>query len=859
MKLNPVLSASFLWLSLTLAGIFFMADSPLYGQRGGSPAVGRFYGKVVDEHGKGVSYATVQLFTVRDSVGVPDEPALVNGQITEENGDFSLDNIPVAANYKLKISFIGYAEVEQNIAFKKASSDPKSGGWAPSGTVLENDLGNIALVYSTQSLETVVVTGEKATVTLALDRKIYRVDKDASTAGGNAVDALKNVPSLSVDIDGNVALRNGAPQIFVDGRPTTLSLDQIAADAIETVEVITNPSAKYDAGGSSAGIVNIVLKKEKRLGYNGNVRAGTDIRGGYNFGGDLNAAGSETNFFVSGNLNQRRGFSTGETSQKNLYGIPLTNFTQLLDNRMQGAFTNVRGGLDWFVDNRNTLTFSTSYTHGRFQPEDILSTRVDSLFETGIISSEYVRTADQNRNFRNVGGSILFKHIFPKPGSEWTADLNFNRVRFIGGSDYLTEFVNGLEEMERQSNEGKGQFVTIQSDLVHAISPSLKIETGVRAVLRRNTSDNLNQFFLDGAWMDLNRISDHYRFKDDVYAAYATFSQEIGQWGYQLGMRSESSFYQGTLTGIDSSFNINYPVSLFPSVFLTRKLRDGNNIQFSYTRRINRPNFFQTMPFTDISNALNPRRGNPQLRPEFTNSLELSYQKLISQNHNLLFSLYYKQATDLITAYLTEEYVEELAEVLVLTTFTNSNTSYAYGGEITMKNTFQKKIDLTSNFNLYQSALDASNVEQSLSINRISWFLKEQLSVRLPHAFTLQVSGEYRSKASFTPATDSRMPWGPPTLNTAQGYTLANWYVDVALRKDLFDRKASLTLNINDIFRSRQFGTYTASDLFVQESYRTRDPQIARLNFNYRFGKTDASLFKRRNMNQNSQGNDMMN
>jgi len=671
----------------------------------------------------------------------------------------------------------------------------KAGGWTPGGSgLLEKDLGNIDLVSTAQSLETVVVTGQKATVILALDKKNYRVDKDASATGGNAVDALKNVPSLSVDIDGNVALRNGAPQIFVDGRPTTLTLDQIAADTIETVEVITNPSAKYDAGGSSSGVVNIVLKKDKRLGYNGNVRLGADIRGGYNLGGDLNAGGREINLFVSGNLNQRKGYSIGETNQQNLIGVPLTSFTQNRANQMQGAFANFRGGLDWFVDNRNTFTFTGSYTHGNFNPEDVLTSRVDSFYESGIKSNQYVRNADQSRNFKNFGSSIQFKHLFPKQGSEWTADLNFNRVRFLGGSDYLTTYSQGLQDLERQRNIGHGQFITFQSDLVNQISPAIKIETGIRASLRRNTSSDLNQFSVDGEWIDLDCISDHYQFNDDVYAAYATASHEMGPWGYQVGLRSESSFYQGSLTGIDSSFNINYPVSLFPSLFVTRKLNQDADVQLSYTRRINRPNFFQTMPFTDISNTLNPRRGNPQLRPEFTNSVELSYQKLFTQNHNLLFSLYYKQTTDLITAYLSEEFVPELEEDLVVTTFNNSNSSYAYGGELTVKNTLFKNIDLTSNINVYQSKVDASNVEVGLSIDRISWFLKEQLSLKMPAGLILQLSGEYQSKASFTPASDSRMPWGPPTLNTAQGYALANWFVDLALRKDLLNRKASLTL-----------------------------------------------------------------
>ena len=220
---------------------------------------GRFYGKVVDESNKGVGYATVQLYKMQfDTLSKTMQEVMLTGQITADNGDFTLEKLPVMGDFNLKISFIGYAELTQKVSFGM-----KAGGGMPAGG-FDKDLGNIKLVNSSQTLAEVTVTAEAAQTTLALDKKVYRVDKDASTAGGNAQDALKNVPSLSVDLDGNVSLRNGSPQIFVDGRPTTLSLDQISADAIESVEVITNPSAKYDAGGGTAGIINIVLKKEKR-------------------------------------------------------------------------------------------------------------------------------------------------------------------------------------------------------------------------------------------------------------------------------------------------------------------------------------------------------------------------------------------------------------------------------------------------------------------------------------------------------------------------------------------------------------------------------------------------------------------
>ncbi|MEZ4773512.1 MAG: outer membrane beta-barrel protein [Bacteroidia bacterium] len=862
----------FLFLLSIFSGLEAQYPGAPGGATGGGKApnmnIGRFYGKVVDESGKGIAYANVQLLKSQtDPTTQKTTEKIISGQLTADNGDFSLENLPIMGDFTLRISYIGFAQTSQVVSFGMKQitggtpGTPPAGGGFPGGGSFEKDLGNLTLKASDVTLDTVTVTAEIPVATLALDKKVYRVDKDASIAGGNAQDALKNVPSLSVDIDGNVALRNGSPQIFVDGRPTTLSLDQISADAIESVEVITNPSAKFDAGGGTAGIINIVLKKERKLGYNGNIRTGINTRGGYNAGGDLNARGEKTNIFISGNLNQNKGYSVGETYRQNLFGNPYTNLTQSVDGIMNGLFANGRAGIDWFIDNRNTITVSGSYTRGKFRPSDEITNTTEFLFKNdSTVTSEYVRSSLQDRNFRNIGGSVLFKHLFPKEGAEWTADVNYNRVRFMGGSEYSTVYDNGRTSQEEQNGTGNGQFVTIQSDFVNPLNSKMKLEGGVRAALRLNTNSIENTYYdpATDQWVRITSLADNFKFNDDVYAAYGQFSHQFKTWGYQAGLRAESSVYSGALVDTDSSFTIAYPLSFFPSLFATKKLNETDNIQFAYTRRINRPNFFQTMPFTDFSDSLNLRRGNPTLRPEFVNSMEVSYQKIFSKGHNLLASIYYKQASNLITTYLVNEFNADLNREVVVATFANSNSSQAYGGEITLKNNFFKKIDLTSNFNMYQSRVDASNVETDLVINQLSWFLKENLQISLPANFMIQFSGEYRSRAAFTPNSGGQMPWAMTTTNTAQGYTLANWFMDISLRKTFMDRKATLTLNVNDVFRTRRNGTYTVSDIFIQDSWRTRDAQIFRLNFSYRFGKMDASLFKRKNMKMNNQGMDMM-
>lgn len=815
--------------------------------------VGRFYGKVIDETTKkGIGFASVQLTTMRfDSTTRSMQEKVVAGQLTEANGEFELPNLPVMGQYTLKISYLGYATYEQKVSF-----GPPPGG--PGGfnlNAVDKDLGNIVLGASSQMLKEVTITGEASTVSLALDKKVYKVDKDGVAAGGTAEDALKNVPSLNVDIDGNVTMRNAAPQIFVDGRPTTLTLEQIPAESIDNIEVITNPSAKYDASGGNAGIVNIVLKKDRRVGYNGNLRAGIDTRARMNIGGDLNAREGKFNAFIGGGIFDRKTLGDGETDRFNNFGNPKTNVFQSTNTVNTRTFKTLRGGLDWFINNRNTLTFSGNFTGGNFNAEDDISIRTDSLvngLEVPLGTSLALRDTDSKRKWRNLGTQVLYKYLFPKAGKEWTADVNVNRSRFENQGFFATEYVGTpLATRQRQDGDGRNNQYTFQTDFVNPINGSGKVEAGARAAIREFSSDNASFQYdpVSETYIRAPTFADRYKFFDQVYAAYGTYSKSYKQWGYQVGLRAESSSYEGTLIDVDSSFSIQYPISLFPSIFLNYKLNEEDNIQLNYSRRINRPNFFQLNPFPDFSDSLLLARGNPGLVPEFTNSFELSYQNIFNRQHNLLATLYYKYATDLISGYQFAEYNALLGRDVIVSTFANSNSSTAYGLELTFKNTFWKKFELISNFNFYNSIVNARNVEADLSREQFTWFVKENLNIKLPKSFTFQVSGSYQSRTAFALGGGSRWGgWGGGPSSSAQGYAIPVWFVDLSLRKDFWDRKASLTLNVQDIFRSRRTGSFSESALFTQETWRIRDPQLARLNFSYRFGKFDLSLFKRKNL-----------
>lgn len=847
------------------------------GAGGRNPAqmrIGRFYGKIIDDvTGKGMAYASVQLTGMQwDSVKKTMATGIIAGQLTLENGEFSLENLPVMGEMTFKVVQPGYTPWEQKVAFQRPGAGRQAGGGGGRNAAnFDKDLGNIRLRLDNQILREVEIKGEAAQVILALDKKVYRVDKDNVAAGGTAEDALRNIPSLNVDIDGNLTLRNAAPQVFVDGRPTLLSIDQIPADAIENVEVITNPSAKYDASGGQAGIVNIVLKKDRRIGYNGAIRGGVDMRGRTNIGGDLNVREGKINAFVGGNFNRRRNLSSGLTERDNLFYVPLTSVTQRTKGQNDGFFASGRGGIDWFMSNRNTLTLGLNYHGGLWDNEDEISILTDTLTAG---ENQADRLSDAERQFRNFGSQLLFKHLFPKDGKEWTADVNYNSARSENEGLFNTSYTNStLKTRQKQNGSGLNRFTTVQTDFVNPLQNGIKVELGARAAIRDYDSENLSylyNFATSEFFQVPSGFADKYKFHDEVYAAYGTFSKSYQKFGYQLGMRVESSRYEGTLTDSGQKFKNSFPFSPFPSVFLTYKVKETQSVQLNYSRRIQRPSFFQLIPFPDFSDSLLLSRGNPDLIPEFTNSLEMSYQHIFNKNNNFLGSTYFKRADNLITRYQFAQFDSTLGRQVIVSSFANSNASTAYGVEFTLKNTIFSRLELTTNANFYNAIIDAQNVENALRVEQFTYFIKENLSLKLPRQFTFQANGSYVSRTAFDNGSGGGGfgggggrgggggggGFGGGTTNTAQGYTIPVWFVDVSLRKDFWKKTASLTLNVQDIFRTRRTGSHTESEFFVQDTWRRRDPQLARLNFSWRFGKFDTSLFRRKNTRSEDGGGD---
>jgi len=832
---------------------------------GGSMNMGHFYGKVIDANKKGIDGATVQLKGSKfDPTTKKASEVTLATMITASNGDFSFDNLSVMGNFKLIISGIGFKKYEKQISFNM-----KSGGNPQDMMALvDKDLGNIKLEEDPSQLQSVTVTSSaKPQFEMGIDRKIFNVDKNLASTGQTAVEVMKNIPNLNVDIDGNVTLRNATPTLLIDNRPTTLTLDQIPSDIIDRVEIITNPSAKYDASGGNAGILNIVLKKNKKNGYNGGLRGGVDMRGKINAGGDLNLRSSKINFSASANLRESKSISTID-NYRDLLLIPTpTSISTYTDNIGLSEFAFYRAGFDYLIDNRNTFSIFGNIVKGDFG--NTSTQTIDSIF-SGVNRNNNI-ALDNNSifSFLNKGAQASFKHLFAETGHELSADFNYNESNSDNNSSIKSSIIN-----QRTIGSGYNKNYTSNIDYERVFKNNIKFEAGVRM----NNRDEFNERDQFRNEILVNSISNQLKFNERVLAAYTNLGGKKGNLSYQLGFRVENRDYTVNVLnkqGQDSlESKIKLPISLFPSAFISYKLNDKNDVQFNYSKRINAPNPFQLQPFADYSDPLNISVGNPALKPQFTHSFEAAYNNVYKKGSNLLVTAYYKYSTDLITNYIYKDINPINNDSAFYSSYINANTSKVYGLEISNKTTVTKWWDINLSFNLFKSEINSTIIGQDVNNNLTSWFSKMNNNFKLVKGLSLQFSGQYQAKTILPPGGNSGGGggrggggfggggFGGPQ-STAQGYNLPNYEFDLAIRKDWTlkgGKTASLTLSASDVFRTRVIQTYSESLYFTQNVTRTRDQQFFRLNFSYRFGKFDVNLLRRKStkMQEGSGGMDQM-
>ena len=810
----------------------------------------RFYGKVVDSKtGKGIEAASIQLYTYFKDIASNVKDSLAGGMLTRPNGDFNVENLPGTDSFRLEITAIGYKDYTVTFPFNGNG---------------EKDLGNIKLVQDAQFLSTVTVVGQKGVLQMDIDRKVFNVEKSIVSTGGTAIDVMKNIPSVSVDVDGNVTLRNNSPQIFVDGLPTILTLDQIPADQIERVELFTNPSAKFDAS-SRGGVINIVLKKNRRIGLNGIAIAGVGYPDILNGNLTLNLRQGKLNFFVSGNYNQNGGIAKGYSYRTNKAADTVQNyFNQNSENERMRKFRNIRFGMDLFADNRNTITISQGFVKGNMTGEE----KQDQEFLTnkGILERTGTRLANSNTENYRSNSQLSYIHKFVEQGKELSAVVNYNYGSSKDRANILNAFYNPdgslYSEAAKVRNEGNNsnKQLTVQIDFIDPKGEDNKLEMGVKGFYN-NFNSVFNSYALENGSGEVKLpLSSNYKYSEMVNAAYFTYTNKIKSWGYQLGLRFEHSDFNGELVDSALKFGYTFPNGwdnlfdgLFPSVFLTKTLGEGEEIQLNYSRRIHRPNFFQLNPNVDISDPFNLQMGNPNLKPEFTNSFEFNYSKDF-ENGNFLGVLYYQNSQGEIVRFsdtISQEQLDRLNNAgidpnAILNTFINAQSENSLGAELTWTQKIGKYFEFIPTVDLQYQKITVP--QRSLSnqgfVAEGNLTLNYRIETKKPSIFnklSFQLIGEYETSEV-----------------TAQGHNKSVYFADFALRKDfLKGNKASFVFNVNDIFNSRRFIGIYDTENFYQESFRRRNVRSFRITFTYRFGKSDFNLFKRNREdgNQDEQDN----
>lgn len=792
---------------------------------------GRAYGKVLDASTKKpLEYASVVvLWFNKDS--------LLGGMLTSEKGEFSIEGLPPMGGFRLRVTQIGYKTFETKFYIQMPNK-------------LEVDLGDIKCEIDEKLLKEVDVVAEKNTVVMSIDKRTYNVDKDLSVRGGTAADVMKNVPGVTIDADGNAQLRNQSPTIYVDGRPTNLTLQQIPADQIDRVEIITNPSVKYDAS-ATGGILNIIMKKNLKPGYNGMVMAYVGTSDRYGGMANVNVKEGRWNFSAMYSYNQGTNLTKGYTrrtqkdSSENIIGY----YNQDNNTRMQNAFNFGKLGIDYNINNRNSLSLNFMAMAGKFKTYDEQNFHV--LDQSAVEQVYGIRKNDQFAGFNNYNTQLQYKKTYPKVGKELTADFSYNFGGGANGYQFSTyNSISGGGDLPAQyqkndgsSNQHQGVF---QLDYVNPISETRKLEMGLKSYYKNSLSENHTQSS-NGSQeqyaVDTN-MSNRYIIDDMINAAYANYSDQLPlQINFSGGLRFEQSYYKGTNKG--QSFSYQYPSgadnllkSIFPALYFSRKFSNNQEWQLNFSRKIQRPNFFQLMPFVMFSDRQNYRIGNPQLKPEFRNIAELNYNKTFTKG-SYLSGAYFRYEEQPIT---DVAYPSLTDPTVLVNTSVNGKNSIRYGLEQTFKYTLVKNLDVTLNANLFYIYISGIVVptEPIVKAEGFAFNTKAILSYKLPKSWTLQVNGNYES---------------PRIL--LLGVSLPMYSMDVSLNK-MISTKWIINATVSDVFNTRRMGTHYVTPYYIQDLSRRRESRYFRISVSYLFGKMDASIFKKaKQMRQgdNNQGN----
>lgn len=825
MKENYQIVISLLLL-LTCLGTSLAAQQKGQGNRGGGERAkvkATLKGQIVDDlGGEPLEYATITLFAQRDS-------SMVTGGITDDKGVFLIETRP--GRYFAQIEFLGYQL--KNIPDIRLGKEN-----------LHQDLGKINMSSDSETLAEIEVRAEKSQMQMSLDKRVFNVGKDLANTGSSAEDILNNVPSVNVDIEGNVSLRGSDNvRILIDGKPSGLvgvdnanGLRSLPSNLIDKVEVITNPSARYEAEGMT-GIVNIILRKEKKKGINGSIDISGGIPENYGIGVNMNVRRNKFNFFTNYGLSYRNNPGTGFVYQE-IYKNGLTEISdQTRNSERTGLSNSFRFGSDYYFNDKNILTAALMYrksdenNFGRYQYFDYLGS---------VSSQDFIgksdRTDDEKEDESSLQYSLNYKKTFDQKGREFTINVQYEDDVENENSDFREQFftadeTSNIPDLLQKSNNQESNYEWLfQTDYVHPFSEEGRFEIGWRSTIRDIRNDYLVEEFEDNIWRSIEDLSNNFKYDENIHAAYAIYGDKIGQFSYQFGLRGELSDVKTELEQTDQINDRNY-FNLFPSAHLTYELANDNSIQLSYSRRIRRPRFRDLNPFFSFSDSRSYYSGNPNVDPEFTDSYELGYINYWDKG-SLSSSIYYRHTEGVISR-LTERGVVD-GDTLFITRPENLATEDAYGFEFTFSYTPEKWFRLNGDLNLYRAITDGTNLGSTFEADAFT------MSARLTSQMTLWKQLESQIRFNY------RAP-----RETTQGRRKALYMMDIGLSKDIWKKKATLTLSVRDVFnsRKRRYETF-GPDFYRSGEYQWRS-RVATLKLNYRINQK-----KRRGRGGRSGGDD---
>ncbi len=797
---------SIAFLCLVFLSVIVVSQNRQFPQGENAPAIGKIKGIITDNKTREVvEFATIALYKIRDS-------SIVTGVVAGTKGDFQLSEIPFG-RYFMKINFIGYKQlVIDTIAIR-----PKQ---------TEIDLGTIKLKSATEQLTEVEVSSERSTIQLGIDRKIFNVEKSIVSEGGSATDVLQSIPSVSVDIDGNISMRgSGNVTVLIDGKPSSITgssraaiLQQIPASSIESIELITNPSAKYDPDGMS-GIINIITKKNKLNGFNGSITIGAGTGNKYNAAAAISYRNSKINVYANYGFRSNNRTGSGSTLRQNFLVDTTFFLRQNSSSLNKNTSHNVKGGVDFYLNDKNTIGASVSYnigTEGGNETVNFFEADNNDItsgsYSRDIIKSDAPTSTDYNLNYRKTFSKIKQELVFDATYSDGTG----NAIEQYVERDYTLkyDFKNAEPFKQNTQTKTKNNIISAQVDYVQPLKNQIKWELGAKTTLRNIGSDFVSEEFdySNDIFVSDTNLSNNFMYNEDIYAAYSTFSGAIKNFGYQLGLRAEQANTTSDLRTTNEKFVNNY-LSFFPSVHLSQKLKKEQEFQLSYSRRINRPNTKNLNPFKDYSDPYNIRYGNPYLKPEYINSYELSYLKYFPKGV-LTATAYFRQTDGVIQRY---KIISD--STISFITFINLDKSQSYGVELIVKSDITKWWNITFSANGFQTKIDGG-AQADLQNENLSYILKLLSNMRVWKNMDIQFTANYNG----------------PTA-TLQGEVKSIFTMDIGVKKELF-KNASLSLNITDLTDARKMQIVGNNDpAFYQEMYRKRESRVATLTFSYRFGK----------------------